>query len=108
MKKKIKQAKTILTENRCEIPPKRGNGILNISILQNECGDVLEYSLAYINTRIFAKDNGRVIGYDSAHGNHHCHRMGKYETIEFQSFDKILELFEKEWREYHENAKKRK
>ncbi len=107
MKKKFKQTKTIRTEDRYEIPLKRGNGILNISILQDESGEVLEYSLAYINTRIFAKDNGRVIGYDNAHGKHHCHRMGKYEIVEFKSFDKISELFEKEWREYHENAKRK-
>jgi len=102
------QIKTKLTESRHEIPSKRGNGILNISILQDETGNVLEHSLAYINTKLFAHDNGRIIGYDSAHGNHHCHRLGKYEKVEFKSYAKTFELFEKEWREYHENTRKNK
>ena len=97
--------KTTLTDKKYYIHPKRGNGIISIYILQDEVGKVLEYSLAYINSKYFAKDNGRVIGYDSENGNHHCHRMGTYEKINFESFDKILELFENEWREYHDKFK---
>jgi hypothetical protein len=97
--------KNILIDKKYYIPPKRGNGIVSFYILQDKYGNILEYSLAYINTKYFAKDNGRVIGYDSENGNHHCHRMGSYEKVTFENFDKILQLFETEWREYHDNFK---
>jgi hypothetical protein len=28
--------------------------------------------------------------------------MGKYEKVDFISYEKTIELFEKEWKEYHE------
>ena len=40
-------------------------------------GRVARYNLAYINHLIYSGDNGRVLGYDSAHGIHHRHFMGK-------------------------------
>lgn len=87
--------------DRCEIPQKKGNGILSFSILQDESGRVLEYSFAYINHKICSKDNGRVIGYDNAHGQHHRHVMGVYELVDFISFEDTQEKFEREWKEYH-------
>jgi hypothetical protein len=38
-------------------------------------GHVVRYNLAYINHRIYAGDNGRVLGCDSAHGHHHRHYL---------------------------------
>ena len=78
---------------------------VQFTTLQDKNGNYLEYSLTYINTKLFAKDNGRIIGYDNAHGEHHCHRMGVYKKVEFESFEKILELFENEWRAYHDKHK---
>lgn len=100
MKKKNKIT-TKMYEYNYEIPQKRGNGILSLRTVQDLDGVVIEYSMAYINHKIFAKDNGRVIGYDNAHGVHHRHVFGKYEVIEFESYDKTLENFENEWKEYH-------
>jgi len=31
--------------------------------------------------------------------------MGKYEKIHFESYDKTLELFEKDWKKYHEKLR---
>lgn len=99
--KSTNQKKTYFQTDRCELTLKKGNGILTASTLQDDEGNIIEYSFAYVNHRICTKDNGRVIGYDNAHGVHHCHRMGKYEIVNFESFDKISEIFENEWREYH-------
>lgn len=102
MKNKNNKSNLKLITDRCELPIKKGNGILSVSLLQDNKGKIIEYSFAYINTRICAKDNGRVIGYDNAHGHHHCHRMGQYEKVEFISYEATAELFEREWKEYHE------
>lgn len=96
-----KTNKSTYYTDRCEIPLKKGNGILNFSFLQNENGEVIEYSFAYINHQICTKDNGRVLGYDNAHGEHHRHIMGKYEKVDFISFEDTQGKFETEWKEYH-------
>ncbi len=63
----------------------------------NELGRVVRYNLAYINHTIFQGDNGRVVGYDNAHGFHHRHFMGVVEPVEFESFEDIEELFQSDW-----------
>ena len=63
-------------------------------------GDKLvRYSLAYVNPRVCGFDNGRVLGYDNAHGYHHRHFMGKVSPIDFTSYSELLERF---IREVHE------
>jgi hypothetical protein len=34
-------------------------------------------------------DNGRVIGYDNAHGYHHRHFMGQLEHLEFRTYEDL-------------------
>ena len=60
-------------------------------------GRVVRYNLAYINHLIYAGDDGRVLGYDSAHGRHHRHCKGKVTTVGFESFEQIEARFQKEW-----------
>jgi hypothetical protein len=76
---------------------KNGNGVLRREVWVNEKGTVVRYNLAYINHRIFQGDNGRVVGYDNAHGFHHRHFMGAVESVEFESFEKIGERFQIDW-----------
>ena len=66
-------------------------------IWENELGKVVRYNLAYINHSIFQGDNGRVVGYDNAHGFHHRHCMGVVEAVEFKSFEDIEEQFQADW-----------
>jgi hypothetical protein len=42
-------------------------------------------------------DNGRVLGYDSAHERHHRHYKGRTTMIPFESFKQIEARFQKEW-----------
>ena len=57
----------------------------------------VQYNLAYIHHLIYAGDNGRVLGDDSAHGYHHRHYRGKVTTIRFESFGQIEGRFQREW-----------
>ena len=58
-----------------------------------EGGSVIAYSLAYINHRRCALDNGRVLGHDDSHGYHHRHFMGKVEAVKFSTYPALVERF---------------
>ena len=60
-------------------------------------GQVTRYNLAYINHAIHTGDNGRVLGYDNAHGIHHRHHIGRVENVDFVDFEDIEARFELEW-----------
>jgi hypothetical protein len=61
-----------------------------------EGGRVVKYSLAYINARICAADNGRVLGYDNTHEYHHRHFMGRVEKVVFHGYEALVARFERE------------
>lgn len=50
-----------------------------------------------INPLIYAGDNGRVLGYDSAHGTHHRHYKGRTMAVVFGGFEKLEARFQAEW-----------
>lgn len=79
------------------IPSKRGNGILRREVWVNSDNAVTRYNLAYIQVALFSGDNGRVIGYDNAHGFHHRHFFGKVEPVVFVSFEDIESKFQDDW-----------
>ncbi|MDP1659816.1 MAG: DUF6516 family protein [Methylotenera sp.] len=79
------------------ISAKKGNGMLRREVWVDDKGKITRYNLAYINHQIFNGDNGRVIGFDNAHGYHHRHYYGKVEAVSFTSYEDIEMLFEKEW-----------
>ncbi len=60
---------------------------------------VVKYNLAFINHALCAKDNGRVVGYDNNHGDHHRHFVGAEEKFAFISYEKLLQRFLNEVRE---------
>ena len=71
--------------------------MLHREVWVDEKGKITRYNLAYINLQLFSGDNGRVIGFDNAHGYHHRHYYGKVEAVSFTSYEDIEMLFEKEW-----------
>ncbi|MFD1561931.1 DUF6516 family protein [Paraburkholderia silviterrae] len=79
------------------IAKRRGNGELRREVWVNERGWVTRYNLAYINHNIYQRDNGRVIGYDNAHGYHHRHYFGNVEAVGFVSFEDIEDQFTRDW-----------
>lgn len=76
---------------------KKGNGIMRREVWVDDKGTVTRYNLAYINNRLFNDDNGRILGFDNAHGYHHRHYYGQVETVNFICFEETEILFEKEW-----------
>lgn len=85
---------------------KRGNGTLRREVWVDRRGRVVRYNLAYVNHDIFQGDNGRVVGYDNAHGIHHRHFKGKVETIEFTRFEDIEARFESDWLAFMKKGKR--
>lgn len=73
-----------------------GRGKLREEVWQDATGKVVRYNLAFINHFMHGGDNGRVLGYDIAHGFHHRHFMGKAEKIDFPGYEKLSERFLKE------------
>lgn len=90
----------LLEQERFELKAKSGGGLLSYEVWGYKSQGktvVTRYNLAYINHAIYRGDNGRVLGFDNAHGYHHRHFMGKVETIEFESFEATQERFQREW-----------
>jgi hypothetical protein len=79
---------------------KNGNGVLRREVWVDERERVVRYNLAYINHSIYRDDNGRVVGYDNAHGHHHRHYMGVITPVKFSSFEDIEEKFQADWIEF--------
>ena len=79
------------------IPLKRGTGILRREVWIDANNVITRYNLAYIKVAMFSGDNGRVVGYDNAHGFHHRHYFGEVEPVNFVSFDDIESKFQEDW-----------
>jgi Family of unknown function (DUF6516) len=83
------------TQVRCAF----GKGVVREEVWQDSRGVVVKYNLAFINHALCAKDNGRVVGYDNHHGDHHRHFVGAEEKVAFISYARLLERFLNEARE---------
>ena len=83
----------------------KGGGVLRREIWVDGRGRVVRYNLAYVNPLIYPGDNGRVVGYDSAHGQHHRHFRGKTTAVRFVSFGEIEARFRREWSKLVKEAK---
>ncbi len=85
--------------------PRRG-ATLKEEVWQDENGEVVKYSLAYINRVVCGVDNGRVIGYDNSHDYHHRHFMGTVEPTDFVNYEAVSARFHAEvielWRKEDE------
>lgn len=98
---------TLLEQERFELRQKSGGGLLSYEVWgYRERGStvVTRYSMAYINHAIHSGDNGRVLGFDNAHGYHHRHFMGRVEAVAFESYEATQERFQQEWLEIVKTA----
>jgi hypothetical protein len=82
-----------------------GGGIVRREIWVDGQDGIVRYNLAYINPMIYSGDNGRVIGYDSAHGNHHRHYKGRISVVSLSRFEDIEAQFQGEWSRLAKEAK---
>jgi len=81
------------------LPESMGGGLIReYAEIEVETGKLWRYSCAYINPMIFSGDNGRVLGYDNAHGRPHRHFMGRITLEPSLPWDEISAKFDREWR----------
>jgi len=82
------------------VPMKNGGGIIKFEAWEYR-GEIVKYSMAYINKDIFPNDNGRVIGYDNSHNFHHKHYFGEiYEVDDFINYQDLVSRFKSEIKEF--------
>jgi hypothetical protein len=86
-----------IIDDRHALSKRKGGGSLRREVWVDEDGKVSRYNLAYINHEMYQGDNGRVVGYDNAHGYHHRHYFGTVEPVMFVSFEDIEEQFARDW-----------
>ncbi|OGA01629.1 MAG: hypothetical protein A3H35_15690 [Betaproteobacteria bacterium RIFCSPLOWO2_02_FULL_62_17] len=101
----------LLEREQFELKAKSGGGVLSYEVwgyVENGKTVVTRYNLAYINHEIYQGRDGRVLGFDNAHGYHHRHYLGKVEAVEFLSYEAILERFQQEWPEIVRRAQGKK
>lgn len=94
MKKNKGQAARLVHSVR-EMPLKkpRKGALVRVETWQTAKGEVVKYSLTYVNAAVFPDDNGRVLGYDNSHSFHHRHYRGTMEPVTFVSYEALVELF---------------
>jgi hypothetical protein len=80
-----------------------GGLIVRIQVDYSREGKLLRYSLSLIDLS-HSSDNGRVLGYDNAHGQHHRHCFGRGDLLEFESYEKLEGQFEAQVRQYLETG----
>jgi Family of unknown function (DUF6516) len=96
----LSQVEKLLERETFELKAKNGGGVLSYEVWGYESAEktvVTRYNLAYINAALYGKDNGRVLGFDNAHGFHHRHFKGKVQAVEFTDYESIFERFQSEW-----------
>lgn len=80
------------TEVRCA----EGAGILREEVWVDESERVIRCNLAFLLPHMFYRDNGRVLGFDNAHGAHERHYMGAATEVEFVSLAQTSVRFYRE------------
>ena len=81
------------------IPRVMGGGLIKeYAEIDMDSGRLWRYSLVYVNPMIHSHDNGRVLGYDNAHGRPHRHFMGEITPEPDLPWDQVSEKFHREWK----------
>jgi hypothetical protein len=73
-----------------------GIGILREEVWVNARGGVVKYNLAFLLPHLFRKDNGRVLGYDNAHGVHERHDKGVAQKTRYKDYPSTAARFYRE------------
>jgi len=82
-----------VTDEIAAIRCSAGDGVIREEVWKDEDGRVVRFNLAFINFHLFAGDNGRVLGYDTAHGLAHRHFAGNVGVLEPAPYDEIFDIF---------------
>jgi hypothetical protein len=87
---------TKITDVVVEVSCSAGPGKIREEVWQDEAKQVARFNMAFINHFLCGRDNGRVLGYDMAHGYSHRHYTGKVEEIEFPGYEELSTWFYRE------------
>lgn len=93
--KKLPRITKIVDETIVLKRPRRG-AKLKEEVWHTDDGQVVKYSLVYINPRICVPDNGRVLGYDNSHDYHRRHFMRAVEPVKFDIYELVFKRFHAE------------
>jgi hypothetical protein len=87
---RIRKAVEDIDQVRCQ---SGSYGIIREEVFVDDAAVVVKYNLVFIHLGICQQDNGRVLGYDNAHGRHERHWMGSVQTVGFTSYEKTMRRF---------------
>ncbi len=73
-----------------------GIGILREEVWVDEHGNIVRYNLAFVLPNVQHADNGRILGYDNAHGYPERHWEGKAEPVAPEPYEKTHKRFLRE------------
>ena len=68
-------------------------GIMREEVYVDQHSAVVKYNLVFVHFGLCQRDNGRVLGYDNAHGRHERHWMGTATPAKFSSYEQTLRRF---------------
>lgn len=85
-----------------------GMGILREEVWVNAREQVVRYYLAFLLPHLSGVDNGRILGYDKAHGMHERHFMGQVQTVEHNEYSATAERFYREVAALRKSYKEKK
>ena len=71
-------------------------GVRREETWEDGTGKVVRYNLAFIHHGTCSIDNGRVLGYDNAHGVSERHWMGAVEPMPVEPYDDVMKRFQRE------------
>jgi hypothetical protein len=73
-----------------------GVGLLREEVWVDDKGVVVRYNLAFLLPHCMGSDNGRILGFDNAHGVHERHFMGEVTLLEFEDYPAMARSFYRE------------
>jgi hypothetical protein len=73
-----------------------GTGILREEFWVDDSGEVVRYNLAFLLPHLWSADNGRVLGFDNAHGIHERHYFGEVTVVDFETYSATTRRFYRE------------
>lgn len=73
-----------------------GSGILREEVWVDAKAEIVRYNFAFLLPHLFYADNGRVLGFDNAHGFHERHFMGNAQVVELESYPDTANRFYRE------------
>jgi hypothetical protein len=92
LSKRIRNRKAVdeIDQVRCK---SGSHGIIREEVYVDDAAAVVKYNLVFIHFGLCQQDNGRVLGYDNAHGQHERHWTGTGQPVGFIRYERTLRRF---------------